>query len=199
MRKKRNPKHFAERVPQPNRQAKREVPLSVESRCFGFDHWMTEFGRKLALRDRPTKGLNDAKRMSRVVQESIASNALGGDGDADHCCGSLVCSLLGLRAMARAKHFNLVRQQFQQSVAVGLILGHGCWRGHEIAAHARGHVSRVAAKLPLGLREVVSSRRSDSDKRCEHSGKRVHGADEIMAIAAKAACRAVAGRLVEHL
>jgi hypothetical protein len=51
----------------------------------------------------------------------------------------------------------------------------------------------------LGLREVVSSRRSDSDKRCEHSGKRVHGADEIMAIAAKAARRAVAGRLVEHL
>ena len=131
----------------------------------------------------PPKGLNDAKRMSRVVQESIASNALGGDGDADHCCGSLVCSLL--RAMARAK--------------VGLILGHGCWRGHEIAAHAQGHVSRVAAKLPLGLREGVSSRRSDSDKRCEHSGKRVHGADEIMAIAAKAACRAVAGRLVEHL
>jgi hypothetical protein len=60
-------------------------------------------------------------------------------------------------------------------------------------------VSRVAAKLPLGLREVVSSRRSDSDKRCEYSGKRLHGADEIMAIAAKAARRAVAGRLVEHL
>jgi hypothetical protein len=61
---------------------------------------MTEFGRKFALRDRPTKGLNDAKRMSRVVQESIASNALGADGDADHCCGSLVCSLLGLTSEA---------------------------------------------------------------------------------------------------
>jgi hypothetical protein len=133
------------------------------------------------------------------VQESIASKAFGGDGNADHCCGGLVSGLLGLRAMARAKHVNLARQYFQQGVAIGLIQGHGCRCGYGIAAHARGYVSRVAAKLPLVLGEVVNSGWSHSDKRCEHSGKRVHDADEIMAIVAQAACGAVARRLVEHL
>ena len=116
--------------------------------------------------------LSDPKRKFRVVQESIASKAFGGDGDAEHCCGSLVSSLVGLRTMARAKHVNLARQYFQQRVAIGLIHRHCCRRGQEIAAHARGHVSRVAARLPLVFGEVVSSRWPHSDKRCEHSGKR---------------------------
>jgi hypothetical protein len=159
----------------------REWPVNVDSSrpvCATTGHSLTAWrtGQVDPKAEVPTPHesgrLSDPKRKFRVVQESIASKAFGGDGDAEHCCGSLVSSLVGLRTMARAKHVNLARQYFQQRVAIGLIHRHCCRRGQEIAAHARGYVSRVAAKLPLVFGEVVSSRWPHSDKRCEHSRKR---------------------------